>query len=87
MLGLARELLSIDCRIIPETEKAQAARTAARVLGILTYLIILYVLRVLSPCHKEEIISDKGIFVEPMLILIKTPMNSITVRKAITVTL
>lgn len=41
ILGLARELLSTDCRITPETANAQPARTAARVLGILTYIIIL----------------------------------------------
>ncbi len=41
MLGLARELFKTDWRIVPETAKAQPARTAARVLGILTKLTIL----------------------------------------------
>lgn len=31
MLGLARELLSTDCKITPETENAHPAKTAAKV--------------------------------------------------------
>ncbi len=41
ILGLARELFNTDWSIAPDTDKAQPARTAANVLGILTKLIIL----------------------------------------------
>ena len=82
MLGPARELFSTDWSIAPDTDKEQPARTAANVLGILTKLIILYVFEVLSPSRIAEIISDKDIFEEPILILMKIPINSKITSKA-----
>jgi hypothetical protein len=85
--GLARALFNTDCIIAPDTEKAHPARAAAKVLGNLTYLIILKFFSVISPSLIDSMPSDKGIFVEPIQILNNIPIVNKIIRRTISVIL